>query len=351
MQKDKTKTIWFDLDNSPHVPFFYPIIKKLEEDGHRVVITTRDCFQVCGLACYYQLDHKVIGKHYGANKAIKVLGTLFRSLMLLPTVLKEKPDLSVSHGSRPLVVLSSLLRIPCILLFDYEYARILPFFKPTLGMAPEVIGNPRVAECFSCGLLGYPGLKEDVYVSSFNPNPDVLRQLGITKDQLIVTIRPPANEAHYHNPESEKLFAAAVELIGNLPESVMVILPRNEKAQKEMILNAWPQWIRERKIIIPEQVVNGLDLIWYSDFVISGGGTMNREAAALGVPVYSIFRGKIGAVDQYLSEVGRLTLIESVEDVKAKIKPIKRKKDDPADFQNRPALQQILTAINEMLKK
>ena len=83
---------------------------------------------------------------------------------------------------------------------------------------------------------------------------------------------------------------------------------------------------------IPEQVVDGLNLIWHSDFVISGGGTMNREAAALGVPVYSIFRSKIGAVDQYLSSMGRLVLLESAEDLRTKILLVRRNR--PAKPQN-----------------
>ncbi|MCB2167362.1 MAG: DUF354 domain-containing protein [Deltaproteobacteria bacterium] len=348
MSPEKQKTVWIDLDNSPHVPFFFPIIKKLEEKGYRLVITSRDCFQVCGLACLYNLSHVTIGRHYGANKALKVFGTLLRSILLLPTVIREKPDVSISHGSRPLIIISALLRIRSILIFDYEHAKSLPFLKPTLGMAPSVIQNPEVKKHFRQGYIGYQGLKEDVYVASFKPNPKILDDLKIDEHKLIVTIRPPANEAHYHNPESEKLFSATVDLIGNIPDAVMVILPRNEKTQKEMIINTWPEWYQNRKIIIPEKVVNGLDLIWYSDFVISGGGTMNREAAALGVPVYSIFRGKLGDVDKYLSENGRLTLLQSVADIQTNLKPIKRDKPDTASFENLPALKQIIEAIDTL---
>ena len=128
----------------------------------------------------------------------------------------------------------------------------------------------------------------------------------------------------------------------------MIILPRNEKSQKQMIIENWPKLCRERKIIIPDQVLNGLDLIWYSDFVVSGGGTMNREAAALGVPVFSIFRGKIGAVDQYLSQKGQLTLIQSVDDINTKILPIQRDKKNTANFKNLPALNQIVDTIDSL---
>lgn len=345
------KKIWIDLDNSPHVPFFIPIMMELEKRGHSVFLTTRDCFQVCSLADYYKLDHKRIGKHYGANKLLKVLGTLWRSLQLVPHVLKEKPDLSLSHGSRSLIILSSLLRIPTILLYDYEYSQSIPFIQPVLGIAPEVINDPDIAKHFKWGIRGYRGLKEDVYVQSFRPDSSILRQLNLKETDIVVTIRPPATEAHYHNPESENLFYEVVEFLGGTPDVRMVILPRNEKTQREMVYKTWPHWCAEGKIIVPDKALNGLDLIWHSDLVVSGGGTMNREAAALGVPVYSIFRGKIGAVDRYLAEQGRLTLIKTIEEVRSKIKPFRRTKEVEADVSNRTALKQILAAIEEMIDK
>lgn len=345
----RARKIWIDMDNSPHVPFFIPIVRELEKRGHRVIISTRDCFQVCGLADYYGLAHRKIGRHYGANKALKVLGTVWRSLRLAPMVLRERPDLSLSHGSRSLIILSSLLRIPTVLMFDYEYARSLPFIRPALGIAPEVISSPEIERHFRRGLRGYRGLKEDVYVSSFRPDPSILQKLGVGKDDIVVTIRPPATEAHYHNPESEKLFFEVVEFLGGTPDVRMVILPRNEVTQRDLVYRTWPGWCEERKIIVPDKAVNGLDLIWYSDLVVSGGGTMNREAAALGVPVYSIFRGKIGAVDKYLAEAGRLVLIETSADVRSKIRPARRPKGDAADFSDRTALKQILDAIEEVI--
>jgi len=347
----KKRKIWIDLDNSPHVPFFIPIMKELEKRGHSVFLTTRDCFQVCSLADYYKLNHRRIGKHYGANKLLKVIGTIWRSLQLAPGILKEKPDLSLSHGSRSLILLSSLLGIPTILLFDYEHSERLPFLKPILGIAPEVINDPDIAKYFKLGLRGYRGLKEDVYASSFSPESSLLRKLNLKDEDIVATIRPPATEAHYHNPESEKLFLSVVEFLGSIPDVRMVILPRNEITQRDLVYTTWPEWCKEGKIIVPNEALNGLDLIWHSDFVVSGGGTMNREAAALGVPVYSIFRGKIGAVDRYLAESGRLTLIENVEDVRSKIQPIRRVKGKKADFGEREALKQIVAAIEEVIEQ
>lgn len=345
------KTIWIDLDNSPHVPFFFPIIKELEKRGHSIILTARDTFQVIGLADYYKLVYVKVGKHYGANKLLKILGTLWRSVQLARVVYKHKPDISLSHGSRSLILLSSVLGIPTILMFDYEHAKRLTFIKPTLGIAPEVINNTQISKQFQCGLRMYPGIKEDVYVPSFRPNPSIVQQLNLREKEIVVTLRPPASEAHYHNPDSDKLFASVVEFLGRASGVRMVILPRNEVTQKELVYKNWPMWCKEGKIIIPDQVVDGLNLIWHSDLVISGGGTMNREAAALGIPVYSIFRGALGAVDKYLAERGRLIMIETQEDVESKIRLVKRHKGTEKNIGDSLALEKIMTAIEEVLNQ
>lgn len=342
------KKIWIDLDNSPHVPFFKPIIDELQKHRFSVSVTVRDCFQVCGLADLHKLKYQSIGEHYGKNVILKIAGLLIRSGQLSPAVLKYKPDIAVSHGSRSQVLLSSILRIPSIVIADYEFTQKIA--QPSYIMVPELMPDSALS-AYTGSILKYPGIKEDVYVPSFKPDPGILKELEIRKDDIVVTVRPPATEAHYHNPESEKLFFAVVDLLGHNPDIQIVILPRNEKKQTAWIKNTWPEWCTSGKIIIPEHAVNGLDLIWYSDFVVSGGGTMNREAAALGVPVYSIFRGKIGAVDHYLSQNGRLTLLESTEDVKTKLKMVRRNKSDNLKQHDRDALNTIVKHIINILEK
>jgi uncharacterized protein len=345
----RSKLIWIDLDNSPHVPLFVPIINELEKAGHSVILTARDTFQVLGLADHYKLHYVKVGRHYGANKLLKVLGTIWRSLQLATVILKEEPNLSLSHGSRPLILLSWLLRIPTILMFDYEHAAFLPFIKPAIGIAPESIDDSRLASDFKHGLRLYSGIKEDVYVPSFRPDSSILGHLNLRESDIIVTIRPPANEAHYHNPESDKLFAKVVDVLGQTPGIRMIILPRNERTQKDYIYRTWPAWCQEQRIIIPDLVIDGLNLIWHSDLVISGGGTMNREAAALGIPVYSIFRGPLGAVDKYLVESRRLVMIETQADVESRIRLVKSRKKINTGTGDRMALKQIMTAIQEVI--
>jgi len=344
----KPKKIWIDLDNSPHVPFLTPIIKELEQRGHTVILTARDCFQVCGLADLYDLKYKRIGHHYGKNKILKIVGTIIRSLHLLPTALKEKPTFTLSHGSRSQLITANILRIPTVMFDDYEFTQDLCFIAPDYVIGPEIIPknafNSNKKQFFR-----YPGIKEDVYIPTFKPDPNILNELGLVNTEVVITIRPPATEAHYHNPESENLFIAVVEFVLENPDVRIVILPRNEIKQTNWIKKMWAEPYKTGKIIIPDHVVNGLDLIWHSDFVVSGGGTMNREAAALGVPVYSIFRGKIGAVDQYLSDTGRLTFLESVQDIKTKIKIVPRDKFVIFKGGNRGALKAIMGNLEDIL--
>jgi uncharacterized protein len=199
------------------------------------------------------------------------------------------------------------------------------------------------------GFLSYPGIKEDVYAPSFKPNPTLREDLGLDKHRIVITIRPPATYAHYHNPEAELLFVAITDYLGKQEKVQIVMMPRN-KQQETYIMETWPDLCRKGAIIIPNHVVDGMNLIWHSDLVISGGGTMNREAAALGVPVYSFFRGKIGAVDQYLAENNRMVLLSSIDDIFAKLKIEKRNIESGNSHTSNGACASIVESIIRILE-
>jgi len=309
--------IWIDLDNTPHIPFFFPIIKELKKRGHVILLTARDAYQVCELADHFKMEYIRIGHHYGKNKIMKVVGSIIRSLQMFPIALKEKPALAISHGSRSQLITATLLGIPKIMIYDYEYSKGLSGMHPICIMVPEVIPDSVISPHVKY-VYKYPGIKEDVYVPDFKPDPSIINTLGVRSECIIVTVRPPATEAHYFTPKSEELFIATIEYLAKKPDTQIILLPRNSKQEIE-VRKRWPKLFDSHNIIIPQHAVDGLNLMWNSDFVVSGGGTMNREAAALGVPVYSIFRGEIGAVDRYLVDQGRLVLIEGVDDLEKKL--------------------------------
>lgn len=311
----KKRKIWIDLDNSPHVVFFSPVKKELEKRGYKVVFTARKCFQVCELADKLKIPYEAIGRHYGKNKLLKLSGLLIRSAMLAPFLRREAPVITISHGSRSQLLLSKLFGIPSILLFDYEHTKGLFLMQPTWLVAPEILNTPEL-NFNRERLLFYPGIKEDVYIPGFIPKDGFRRELGVGEEELLVTVRPPATESNYHNHESETMFRALMRLLAIKENLRIFMLPRNGKQKKE-IESAWPELHASEKMLFPEKVVDGLNLIWHSDMVFSGGGTMNREAAALGSKVYSFFRGKKGAVDKYLASIGRLILLEKEEDLRS----------------------------------
>ena len=343
------KKIWIDLDNSPHVPFFKPIIDELERRGYETFITAREGFQVRGLAERFNLRCKVIGHHHGKYKIKKGIGLLYRAAQMIPSILKEKPVLALSHGSRAQLIAAKMLGIPSVLIFDYEFAKGIPLVKPSWGIAPEVIPMTEF-RLEKDSILRYPGIKEDVYIPGFKPDPSIMDELGLNHNKLVIIVRPPATEAHYYTPKSEVLFELAMEFLGKIPDAQLVLLPRNEK-QKRFISEKWPTFFSNGKIIIPNHVIDGLNLIWHSDLVISGGGTMNREAAALGVPVYSIFKGKIGAVDRYLSAKGRLILIENGDELVSKVILAHRDKTYKPQDSNNLTLQKIVSHLVNIIER
>jgi predicted glycosyltransferase len=337
------KKIWIDLENSPHVPFFKPIAEELERRGYSVFFTARDCFQTCELADLMKIEYRSFGRHYGKRTIAKVVGLGTRVLQLMPYVIGQRPQLAVSHGSRSLFMLASMLRIPTVTIMDYEHARWSGFSRKSWAMLPAIIPDEAL-KISKDRILKYPGIKEDVYAWSFRPDTSVRKVFGIADNDLVVTIRPPATEAHYHNHESVQLLDAVFQAISEHPKVKVILVPRTPKQEAEL-RRRWAALFDKGSVLVPKQPVDGLDLIWSSDLVVSGGGTMNREAAALGVPVYSVFRGKTGAVDKYLAKEGRLVMLESVEDVRARLKLVRREIIVKQCLGQSSALQSVVEGI------
>jgi predicted glycosyltransferase len=340
--------IWVDLDNTPHVPLFIPIIRELERRGHRVRLTARDAFQVCELAQQKGLSFVKVGRHYGKNRIMKVWGLFWRALQLAPFCLRERPQLALSHGSRSKELLGRLLGIPTVSMNDYEHSSMVPLAQPRWGLVPDAI-SAEESGCHPERVRQYRGIKEDVYAPEFKPEESLLDELGLRGAKLIVTVRPPATEAHYHNDEAEALLAELMARICQMEGACAVLLPRNRNQERQMRTDH-PDWFAPGKTVVPDRAVDGMNLLWFSDLVVSGGGTMNREAAALGIPVYSIFRGKTGAVDRKLEQERKLIMIRSVEEVRSRIALRPRDKSRGPDSRPRQALEDIVDQIEDIIR-
>lgn len=340
--------IWIDLENTPHIPFFRPIIRELRKQGHHVVLTARDGYQTCEMAKFHALDFQQVGRHYGRHMTAKVWGLLVRSGQLLRFARNEKPDLALNLGSRSQNLAAKLMGIPVVEIMDYEHTAESSLLDSRWYLTPMVVCDAVHGGKATHRIRTYDGIKEDVYVPDFQPDAAIVDLLGLRNAGVVVTARPPATEAHYHNPEAELLFARFIERALACPQVRTVLLPRNPR-QEEELRDRYPHWFADSKLVVPPKVVDGLNLIWHSDLVVSGGGTMNREAAAMGVPVYSVFRGPIGAVDRLLCEQHRLVLIESPADVDDKIRLVPRAKGRLPDAPASGALTDILKHLNAII--
>ena len=304
--------IWIDLDHTPHVPLFRPIIEELKCRDVEVLVTARDFAQTVALLEMWDIPHVKIGRHGGSSKLGKILNLFERSSQLIRHVRKQKIDLAVSHGSRTQLAACKLLRIPSVLILDYEYTESTIFNTLcTWLLMPEYIPSERLkASGFSLNKLErYRGFKEELYLPYFKPKPDFRASAGVPAGKVLVTIRPSAMYANYHDPLSEQILLRVVEQALQHDNAWPLIVSRIEKDR---------EFIRSRfgdKVHFLEKPVDGLQLIWNSDVFISGGGTMNREAGLLGVPVYSIFTGRKPYLDEYLAGQGRLTFIDTLEKV------------------------------------
>ena len=295
-----------------------PIIDELRKRGHKVVLTAKDSYQVRDLLDLHGLSCKVIGSHWGKNHALKIIGTCVRSVQLLPFLLSKRPDLAVSHGSRAQLIASTAMGVRKVVIFDYEFASNLTSVRPDWVFMPNLI--PDSPQSIASDHVGkYPGLKEDVYVPRMKPDPNVRALLGLSDVRHRCRNAAACNRSSLSQSREPKHCSMPPSNCLRKTHWFESCCCRATKSKERALRATLGPWIEKGKIIIPERVIDGLHLIWACDLVISGGGTMNREAAALGIPVYSIFRGRTGAVDRYLADSKRLTMLESVEDVRTKI--------------------------------
>jgi len=295
--------VWVDLTNSPHVLVLRPVIERLRARGAEVEVTARDFAQTVALCELHGIDATVIGHHRGGKLAAKARGLVDRSLQLRSWARGRNFDLAIGHGSNDINVAARTLGVPAATMFDYEWATVQHNVNCRLAKAvvvPELIPPERLDRYGARGKLRrYPGLKEEYYLADFEPDSAVLDLLGLDPDQPLAVVRTPPEVSLYHRFENS---AFSEVLISLREQGQVVVLPRTEEQRIELT--------KAGGFVIPAQAVDGPSLVALADLVVSAGGTMNREAVALGTPVLTTFEGKIGAVDEQLLADGRMGRLE-----------------------------------------
>jgi uncharacterized protein len=296
--------IWIDISAPAHVLVFRPLIALLHRDGHEVEVTTRDYAQTLELLEHHGIEATVVGRHGGRSRLGKARSLLSRLRALRRFARDRSYDLALAHGSHELTLTARRLGIPSATTHDYEYATLqhhLGDRAATRVVVPEAIPAERMAR-FGVRppkLLQYPGLKEQYYLYDFEPDPAVLDTLGVDRERTLVVVRTPPDVSLYHR-RSNPLFPQMLGFLGRQESIQVVVLPRASEQRDYVVRLGLPS------VIVPEHAVDAQSLIAFADLVVSAGGTMNREAAALGVPVYTTFGGRMGGVDEMLIREGRL---------------------------------------------
>lgn len=304
--------IWIDVSNSPQVPFFRPLVTLLQRRGHEVSVTTREFAQTTELLSLQGIPYDVVGPGHGGASAFGKTRAMAGRLRALRAYGAARDfDLALSHASHELPLAARSLGIPSAYAFDYEFARVQHGFGCRAArrvVVPDAIPQERLDRlgARTAKVRRYAGLKEEYYLHGFVPDEDVLAELGLTRDRALVVVRTPPDTSLYHR-HGNPVFVDVLERLATDDAVQAVVLPRTSEQRARLG--------GDGRLIVPARAVDAQSLVALADLVVSAGGTMNREAVALGVPVYSTFAGILGAVDERLVREGRLRLLASAGDL------------------------------------
>jgi predicted glycosyltransferase len=310
--------VWIDITNSPHVLFFRPLVRLLQADGHDVTITAREYAQTVELLQLHGLAHHVVGPRHGGAGTFGKARALAGRLPALRRFAKDRGfDFALAHGSHELTLAARSLGIPSATAHDYEFATLqhqLGLRAATRVVFPEAVPEERLAR-FGVRppkLVRYSGIKEEYYLADFEPDPAVVE--GIDPAKVLVVVRTPPEVSLYHR-HGNPLFAQVLERLGHDGSVHAVVLPRTQEQRAAIRALELPS------LHVPEHAIDAQSLVALADLVVSAGGTMNREAVALGVPVYTTFAGRMGAVDEVLIREGRLWPLTALDAIELRKRP------------------------------
>ncbi len=315
---NKKQKTWIDITNAPQVLFFEPFIDFFKKQKVSYIITCRDLGGSKELLLKKEIPFIELGTHHGKSILNKAIGTISEVKLRTDFLSKHKEiSLILTHQSPYAIVAGYLKNKKTIEFFDNEYAtwsNLLSFPLATKLYCPEALKEVNLSKRFLFNekkLHYYSGIKEGIYLNGFKKDKKIIKELKL-KEKDYVVFRPEANLAHYH--PTEKYTTKIIDKLVN--DRQTVVLVARYKNQKEEYKKKYEN---KKNFIILEKMIDGPQLIANSKLVLSAGGTMNREACVLGIPVISLYSGKLLAVDGWLIKKKYMKHISQVKDIKREI--------------------------------
>lgn len=225
-------------------------------------------------------------------------------------------DIETSHNSYSQLLAARWLGVPATTTMDYEFQSVnhLAFRLARRVVVPASFPDDALRRFGAAHkITKYEGIKGQVYLSDFVPQPGFRRTHGLGEDAILAVVRPAADWALYHRRLQNPLPALLLERLPQMPEVPEVEIVYLPRLSSQVLVRS----LDDRRIHIPGRAWDGPALAAAADVVFSAGGTMVREAAVIGTPAYSLFAGTPPAVDRYLAGLGRLTTLRTAEDVAA----------------------------------
>jgi hypothetical protein len=309
--------IWIDADNPPQAQYLAPLAKEFRKRGCDVLVTARD-----HAATLAVLEHRgekpvVLGSMFGRSKREKILGNLGRIRYLSRAAVSHfggRPDALVVGQARGAILTAGLMRVPTFVILDYEGVEMASMkWSGAFILHPEIVPARRFeARGFPASrLIPVPGLKEDITFDGIDLGAMEPALLPEPHDPKLVSvlIRPPSQTSHYASDKTVQLLGSLLDRLARLSEVQLVFSPR-EASQIDLLSG------REWKVapVVLKETVPLVPLLKAVDWVVTGGGTMVREAAWLGVPGVSVFTGDPPAADEWLERQGALIRVLKPED-------------------------------------
>ncbi len=306
--------VWVDLTNTAHVVVLRPLVELLEARGHAVEITARPLSHTVELLDDWGHPYAAFGRHGGVRRADKARAAAARVRQMVRFGRARGPfDAALAHGSTDLPVACRLLGVPNATMFDYEWALAQHHLNCRMAnrvLVPESIPPQRLARFGARGskLVRYPGLKEEYVLHGFEPDAGVLEALGVDRSRPLCVVRTAPSYALYLGGSSTPMLPRLLERLDEERVQTVVLVRNGEQASDVHALGL-------SSVIVPPRAVDARSLVAFADALVSAGGSMNREAAALGTPVWTMFEGRMGGVDEQLVREGRLRVLRDPADV------------------------------------